>query len=139
MHGHPLYQTWTGMLHRCYSEDSKNYPNYGGRGIEVCERWHDVRLFVEDIERELGPRPEGCTLNRKDNDGNYELGNVEWATRGQQARNTRRGAKSVRKKRDGGGWSYRINFETGCFDSEEEAQVARLQAIEKLRELGLIS
>lgn len=66
-----------------------SYPNYGGRGITVCERWQDPRLFVEDIERDLGPRPDGLTFDRIDNDGNYEPGNVRWATRSVQNSNKR--------------------------------------------------
>ena len=53
----------------------------GGRGIQVCDRWHDVRLFIEDIERIPGRRPAGMILDRgPDNDGNYEAGNVRWAS-----------------------------------------------------------
>ena len=58
MANHPLYVTWWGMLQRCENPDQISYPRYGGRDVEVCERWHDVRLFIEDIERDLGPRPD---------------------------------------------------------------------------------
>jgi hypothetical protein len=88
---HPLYQTWYHMLARCEDPVHKYYKYYGGRGITVCLRWHDVRLFIEDIERDLGPRPPGLTLDRIDNDGNYEPGKVRWATRKAQAQNRRNG------------------------------------------------
>lgn len=83
---HPLYEVWRGMMARCYRPRAHGYANYGGRGIVVCLRWHDFWLFVEDIP--LRPSRE-FSLDRKDNNGNYEPGNVRWATRKQQARNTR--------------------------------------------------
>lgn len=93
LHGHPLYAVHHGMMQRCYRADHPAFHRYGGRGITVCERWHDLRLFITDIERILGPRPEGMTLDRwPDNDGHYELGNVRWATPSEQRRN--QGARS---------------------------------------------
>jgi hypothetical protein len=90
MAGHPLYRTWEGMLARCERPSAAGYHNYGGRGIKVCEQWHDPRRFAADIERMLGPRPPGCTLDRyPDNDGDYKPGNVRWATKAEQAANRR--------------------------------------------------
>jgi hypothetical protein len=86
---HPFYRTWHMMLWRCENPAAKDYHRYGGRGVTVCDRWHDVTLFIEDIERDLGPRPDGMTLDRADNDGNYEPGNVRWATRKEQIANSR--------------------------------------------------
>jgi hypothetical protein len=83
---HPLYGTWYQMLRRCEDSESDSYDRYGGRGIAVCERWHDPWLFVQDIEA-LGLRPAGATLDRVDNDGDYEPGNVQWAARKAQQRN----------------------------------------------------
>jgi hypothetical protein len=83
---HPLYGTWFQMLNRCENAASDSYSRYGGRGIAVCERWHDPWLFAEDIAA-LGPRPEGCTLDRRDNDGNYEPDNIRWASWKFQQRN----------------------------------------------------
>ena len=95
--GHPLFATWQGAMQRCYYESHPGYRNYGARGIAVCDRWHDVRLFIEDIEREIGLRPEGkyesgrpmYELDRINNNGNYEPGNVRWATVSEQHKNTR--------------------------------------------------
>jgi hypothetical protein len=68
------------MMRRCYDQSDSHYPRWGGRGIRVCDRWQDVRLFIEDIERELGDRPAGLSLDRwPDNDGDYRPGNVRWA------------------------------------------------------------
>lgn len=75
------------MLDRCEDPKHKNYARYGGRGIAVCERWHDVQLFIADIEQLLGPRPPAMSIDRIDNNGNYKPGNVRWATALQQRHN----------------------------------------------------
>jgi hypothetical protein len=80
---HPLYYTWYNMHRRCYSEEFDSFPHYGGRGIFVCDRWHDFDAFVEDVS----PRPDGCSLDRVDLNGPYEPRNVRWATSKQQCNN----------------------------------------------------
>lgn len=87
---HPLLGTWRGMMARCYDPKHHAFKNYGGRGITVCDSWHDPRTFVAWIEQNLGSRPEGMTLDRwPDNDSGYGPGNVRWATRSQQGQNRR--------------------------------------------------
>jgi hypothetical protein len=94
---HPLYGTWNSMVGRCHNPRVRSYRNYGARGIQVCDHWNPevvgrelaVKLFVADIERWLGPRPPGMTLDRICNDHDYRLDNVRWATRLQQNRNRR--------------------------------------------------
>jgi len=82
----PTYDSWKNMYHRCLNETSPDYAYYGKRGITICDRWkHDYDAFVED----MGLREPGMTLDRINNDGNYEPGNCQWATRKTQSRNKR--------------------------------------------------
>lgn len=84
---HPLYETWHNMIQRCENPRHNSFPRYGGRGIQVCERW---RKSFADFLADVGERPSGMTLDRWPNsDGNYEPGNVRWATLSEQQRNRR--------------------------------------------------
>lgn len=87
-HGHSnsrTYHSWRAMMNRCYRVNQENYPRYGGRGITVCRRWHRFENFLKD----MGVRPEGMTLDRKNNDRGYSKSNCRWATSSQQERNKR--------------------------------------------------
>lgn len=87
---HPLYPTWQQMMYRTRNPKHPRFRDYGGRGITVSAQWHDPAVFIAWIEQNLGPRPAGCTLDRADNSGNYEPGNMRWATRKMQNGNRRR-------------------------------------------------
>lgn len=90
---HPLYAVWNQMRQRCRNSNYRYYNNYGGRGIKVCPRWDiSFEWFLEDV----GERPStGHSLDRIDNEGNYEPGNVKWSTRIEQMRNTRKGIGNI--------------------------------------------
>ena len=80
------YSSWRTMWRRCTDPHDTSWSRYGGRGIRVCESWRDPLVFLAD----MGPRPDGTSVDRIDGDGNYEPANCRWATRTEQARNTRR-------------------------------------------------
>jgi hypothetical protein len=85
----PTYVTWYGMLTRCRNSKQRSYADYGGRGIAVCERWLAFENFLSD----MGERPPGSSLDRINNNSNYEPGNCRWANYKEQAANQRRRRK----------------------------------------------
>lgn len=80
------YRTWSSILRRCYNPNTKDYPNYGGRGIRVCSRWKNS---FENFLKDMGNRPSGMTIERKNNDRNYSPENCRWIVKKYQNRNTR--------------------------------------------------
>jgi len=83
----PVYYAWGHMLQRCYNPKCKDYKDYGGRGIVVCDEWKDAKIFISWALSH--GYAQGLTLNRKDNDGNYCPENCEWTDQKKQANNKR--------------------------------------------------
>lgn len=92
---HPLYESWLAMRQRCLNARHHAYGRYGGRGISICARWDDFATFVAD----MGPRPsEKHSVDRINNDGNYEPGNCRWATAAEQSAPGRRNIDTAGEK-----------------------------------------
>jgi hypothetical protein len=106
------YSTWQAMITRCTNPKQKSYLYYGGRGIAVCERWLNREHGFENFLADMGERPKGTTLDRKNTNGNYEPDNCKWATAAQQSQNQR---------------DNRINMDTA-------KEIRRLHFVEGLRQ-----
>jgi hypothetical protein len=97
----PVYNAWVTLLQRCLNPNAHAYERYGGRGIKVCFRWWTFANFIAD----MGPRPDGCSIERIDNDGDYEPTNCKWIPLGEQNKNKRPRQRKRRKAFDWKAWS----------------------------------
>ena len=119
----PTHRSWHGMRNRCLNPNVPEYKNYGGRGIKVCERWKYFKNFLED----MGPRPDGYSLERIDVNGNYEPSNCKWIPLRKQNHNIR--AKGYCWKKNRNKYQAYIKrdkkyFTLGSYNTPEEAAAA---------------
>ena len=132
---HPLYKAYHAMHDRCENPNNTHYEYYGGRGISVCKRWSGNRGFPNFL-KDMGERPDGYSLDRINNNGNYEPKNCRWATKATQSYNQRisvvntSGHTGVHYYKNTGRWTAYINLNgkrkhLGYFDTKELAIKAR--------------
>ena len=115
------YHIWRTMLARCYNPKSKKYPSYGERGIKVCPEW---RESFENFLADMGLRPVGHSIERKNNDGDYEPNNCVWATAKIQANNRR--LRTVCKR-----GHAMIPKQHGCKECQRERNKRFMQRVRK--------
>lgn len=120
---HKLYKTWISMKQRCYNPNSYGYTYYGGRGIIVCDRWKtSFKNFLED----MGERPEGHSLDRINNNGNYEPSNCRWATSKEQSNNKRYYGNKVSKTLIEKGYKKGINHHNASITEQQVKAIKTL-------------
>lgn len=113
--GSPTYESWHMMIQRCTNKKATDYKNYGGRGIHICKRWKHFQHFFSD----MGQRPPGTSLDRKNNERDYQKSNCKWATKKEQVRNMR---TNVRISREGetlcvAEWCEKIGIQRATFNN----------------------
>jgi hypothetical protein len=125
LYHHPLFKKWKNMIHRTTSKKHDSYVNYTLRGITVCDRWLDVANFIEDM---YPTYRDGLSLDRIDNNGNYEPSNCRWTTFEVQSRNQR-----ILSSANSSG--YRGVF----FDNRSKKWIAKIQISRKQKHIGVFS
>ena len=124
----PIYNSWMSMRRRCLDKKCKIYKNYGGRGITICDRWRDSFVnFYED----MGPLPDGHTIDRIDNDGGYYKNNCKWSTPRQQCNNKRntRYATINGDTKSFADWSRELNISISTINSRVRRYFSNEEAV----------
>lgn len=141
----PEYQSWIAMKKRCYEKNSFAYKYYGGRGIKVCGRWLDYAHGFDNFLEDMGRRPEGYSLDRIDNNKDYEPSNCRWADKQTQSinrRNVKEPYITVRNTKSGRRYDVRVRdlsyapkykYKRCVFTNLDDAIIARKAFIKELR------
>lgn len=115
-----LSKRWNGIMRRCYDVNSRAYKWYGGRGITVCDRWHDRENFIKDLKNSYDPN---LSIDRINNDEGYNQNNIRWATQRQQVRNqtqniylTANGKTQIQAD-----WARELNIKKSIISSRKKA------------------
>jgi len=130
---HRMYSVWSNMKARCYNKNHKYYSYYGGKGIIICDRWMNLKNFIEDM---YPTYKDGLSIDRIDGEMNYQPSNCRWTTKTVQSRNTKRirknntsGYRGVNINRNNSRWTASIRIQgkanrIGTFDTKIEAAKA---------------
>jgi hypothetical protein len=122
---HPSYNSWSGMLARCFDTKRPNYKDYGGKGITVCEQWFHFKNFVLD----MGIKPQGKSLDRIDNSKGYELANCRWADR--KTQNSNKGTYRTSKTGMSGVRIRGTKFQVRVIVDGKRTSIGQFESLEK--------